>query len=217
MEVTFVGQTSHPTCKPTEVFTLTQQWCDAAQRDDVTEANRLQAEIDKHDRPAKLGPSALWYAKQGWPVFPLAPVGYTDPRRPDFLGDGKKPYPHTRGFKDATLDPDQVRRWWTDMPDSNIGLATGVMFDVIDIDGPTGVASLAQLGPDALPDVHGKVDTPRGTHYYVSPTGDGNRAGVKPGIDYRGAGGYVCAPPSAIGDRRYSWLIQPSPEIRKSA
>jgi hypothetical protein len=52
------------------------------------------------------------------------------------------------------------------------------------------------------------VYTPRGgRHLYVAPSGDGNAANFRPGLDYRGAGGYVVAPPS-IGPngKRYDWI-----------
>jgi len=55
--------------------------------------------------------------------------------------------------------------------------------------------------------VIGKVITPRcGDHLYVRASGDGNTSGLLPGIDYRGRGGYVVAPPS-IGPNgvRYTW------------
>ena len=54
-------------------------------------------------------------------------------------------------------------------------------------------------------------------HFYLLPTGKGNRVKFAyPGLDYRGKGGYVCAPPSTLGDRRrsWSWLTMPSPAIR---
>jgi hypothetical protein len=49
--------------------------------------------------------------------------------------------------------------------------------------------------------------TPRagGIHRYVRATGDGNGAKIAPGIDYRGAGGYVVAPPSMVDGKRYGW------------
>lgn len=203
MQVSFTGQDHHPGCNPTEVFRLTNEWCDAAQREDPAECDRLQKEINKLDGPARLGPSALWYASIGWPVFPLLP--------------GSKMPATKHGFKDATVDGDRIREWWTKHPESNIGLPTGVMFDVIDIDGPEGIKSLADLGPEALGNVHGKVGTPRGFHYYVASSGDGNRVGIRPGIDYRGVGGYVCAPPSRIEFKKWVWLMQPSPAIRKAA
>lgn len=74
--------------------------------------------------PSLLG-AALWYAEQGLHVFPLQPRT-------------KVPWEGTHGCKDATTDTDRIRRWWTSGPgfaESNIGLATGHLVDVIDFDG----------------------------------------------------------------------------------
>lgn len=203
LSVSYVGQEAHPSCRPSEVYQLTSQWCEAAQRDDAKECKGLQKRIDELDHPPEFGPSALWYATEcHWPVFPLVP-------------NTKRPATKN-GLKDATTDPDQIRAWWSDSP-FNIGLITGHAFDVIDIDGPIGFQSLSELGADALPDIHGRVNSPRGQHLYVKSTGDGNRVGVRPGVDYRGKSGYVCAPCSVIDDRRWAWAMQPSPEIMEKA
>jgi hypothetical protein len=141
-----------------------------------------------------LGGAAVWYAERGHLVFPLRP-------------HTKIPAtPH--GFKDASMNPDTIRAWWTRWPDANIGLATGHLFDVIDIDGPTGIESATTI-EDAgqLPAAIGTVATPRGYHHYIQPTGDGCTTAVRPGIDYRGIGGYVVAPPSLDQDGRiWRWL-----------
>lgn len=200
---TYVGQETHPTCEPTEAEQLARQFVDAIQRDDMAEAGRLEKLVNRVVVPA-LGPSALWYASIGWPVFPIQPNG----KQPLIAKrDGGK------GLHDATTDPQQVREWWTKYPEANIGCATGIAFDVIDVDGPTGIQSLTELGDDVLPNVHGKVLTPRGFHLYTLPTQDGNRAGIRPGIDYRSIGGYVVMPPSQIDLSRYQWAVKPSPEI----
>jgi hypothetical protein len=140
--------------------------------------------------------SALWYANNGLRVFPVQALG-------------KQPYRGTRGFKDATTDQDQIRAWWTKWPDANIGIATGHLVDVIDIDGPpAGIKSWGRLkAENKLPPILGKVSTPRpgGNHLYVPATGRGNGAKVAPGIDYRGAGGYVVAPPSRTPQGHYVW------------
>jgi len=201
--ITYVGQESHPSCPQTEAELQARQFVDAIQRGDEAEAERLEKLIDQPAVP-NLGSSAVWYAEQGWKVFPLAP----NSKQPLLAKrDGGK------GLYDATTDIDKVREWWSQYPSANIGLPSGLMWDVIDVDGPEGVRSLAELGDDVLPDIHGKVGTPRGFHLYVVATGDGNRAGVCPGIDYRGRGGYVVAPPSQIDLKRYVWLVKPSPAI----
>lgn len=172
---------------------------DAIQREDESEIVRLEKLVNRVTIPA-LRPSALWYARQGWPVFPLAP-------------NSKVPATQ-HGVKDATTNKEQIVNWWS-QADYNIGLATGVMFDVIDVDGEVGIQSFAALPEEVVPTVHGRVSTPRGFHLYV-PVNEqsGNKAGIRPGIDYRGKGGYVVSPPSQLDLKHYSWTIQPSPEIR---
>ncbi len=200
--VTFLGQVTHPGCKQTEAEKLAREFVDAIQRGDEGAADRLEKLVNQQDAPKPLRKVALWYAQQGWPVFPLLP--------------GAKE-PHVKnGFKSATTDQERIDKWWSEHPHSNIGLVTGAYFDVIDVDGPQGFQSLAGLRDDQLPPVHGKVSTPRGFHLYVEVDEQShNRAAIYPGIDYRGKGGYVVAPPSQVDFKRYQWFINPSPQIRK--
>lgn len=165
---------------------------------------RLDAAAQPKDPPSLAG-AALWYAEQGLHVFPLQP-------------HRKIPHRGSRGCKDATTDRDAISNWWHGEPDSNIGIATGHLIDVIDIDGPEGVHSWAQM-IETLPPILGAVSTPRwdeqkqqprlprggGTHLYIAATGDGNAAKIFPGVDYRGLGGYVCAPPSVMPNDVYRW------------
>jgi hypothetical protein len=198
--------TVHPGCtpKPTKVERLAQQWLDAVAADDEAREIELFPLIEELDtKPPRLCDAALRYAKWGWPVFPLKA--------------GSKQPATRNGFKDATTDTERIQAWWTTHPDSNIGLPTGLAFDVIDVDTPHGPVSLAELiAAGDVPDTHGQVATASGgLHLYIPPTGDGNRAGIMAGIDYRGAGGYVVAPPSARGGRghSWSWITPPSPTI----
>lgn len=148
------------------------------------------------DAGPDLRTAALAYVRRGWPVFPLTP--------------GNKTPLTKNGFKDAVPNADtpgihaavdMVSGWWTGIPNANIGLATGVAFDVLDIDGPEGLSGLRSwlTAHDAADWKHtGPVGiTGKGWHYLFAPTGQGNRAKLSDApIDYRGAGGYIVAPPS---------------------
>lgn len=143
--------------------------------------------------PTPIVNAALYYASIGLHVFPLQPRS-------------KIPHKGTRGCLEATDDPEVIAGWWRKWPESNVAIATGHLVDVIDIDGPLGVKSWAMF--DDLPEPLGVVSTPRagGSHLYVPASGDGNSAGIFPGIDYRGAGGYVVAPPSVNAEGiAYRW------------
>jgi hypothetical protein len=75
--------------------------------------------------------AALQLIRDGFAVFPLQP-------------GTKLPFAGSRGCKDATKDEAQVRQWWTDTPQANIGIATGKPSGVwvLDIDGDRGKESL---------------------------------------------------------------------------
>lgn len=145
---------------------------------------------------AELGSAAMWYAEHGLAVFALQP-------------GTKVPYRGSHGVLDATTNTGRVAQIWAARPLSNIGIATGNVVDVIDIDGPIGVHSWANSMH--WPEPVGIVSTPRvdGIHLYVPANPYGrNRAGIFPGIDYRARGGYVVAPPSVLDtapDRPYRW------------
>lgn len=183
-----------------ELDDLDRQYLAAlAEGADVTDLEARMDTIDAQRQarlsaPGALLAGALWYAEQGLRVFPLTP-------------GGKVPLPGTHGCKDATSDPDAIRAWWAANPDYNVGIATGHLVDVIDLDGPQACA-WAYTHPDVWPEIIGKVSTPRagGNHWYVHATGAGNRAGMAPKIDYRGTGGYVVAPPSRTEVGTYRWI-----------
>lgn len=189
--------------KPPTADQLASGWQAALASGHVPEADRLARLLDGYDRPPAappLGSAALWYAQHGLHVFPLM-VG------------SKEPFPRSHGCKDATTDVERVRAWWGAAPHANIGLATGHRVDVIDVDGFTGNQSLCRLPDGFLEAVRawqlGQVTTPRpgGRHYYLPTSSElGNGAALATGIDYRGLGGYVVAPPSRTPQGTYRWL-----------
>lgn len=184
----------------------------------AAEADRRREQLDHTlNQPDALLAAALWYAEQGMPCFPCRPGDkiplipnphpVNSPERATCRGECGR---DGHGLYDANTDPEKIRTWWTTTPAANIGLPTGLRYDVIDIDGPTGYQSLAGLKADLMfPQRYaGRVLTPRGgMHIYIPAEGSGNAGAVEPGIDYRGIGGYVLAPPSRSAEhgRRWEW------------
>src|SRR5258708_4797649 len=80
---------------------------------------------------------SLWYAANGFPVFLVhsAPNGRCSCGKSDCEHPGK--HPRTKhGFKDATTDPEKIKKWWGKWPDANIGIPTGApsRLLILDID-----------------------------------------------------------------------------------
>jgi hypothetical protein len=143
--------------------------------------------------------AAVEYAGRGWHVLPLhSPTqGGCSCGRADCSSVGK--HPRTRsGLKEASRDLAVIRAWWKRWPDANIGVATGPESGllVLDVDGKAGEDSLIELERcnGALPATF-SVKTGKGQHiYFAYPDGLDirNSAGkIAPGLDIRGAGGYV--------------------------
>jgi hypothetical protein len=141
--------------------------------------------------------AALEYASHGVPVFPLR-------GKPPALAKAQG----GRGLHDATTDPAVVRRMWARFPGANVGVRTGALeqggpgWSVLDVDGDTGRDSLRVI------EQAGRL--PRRTAVSVTGSGglhiayrhrDGlglrNSQGILgAGLDVRGDGGYIVAPPS---------------------
>src|SRR5689334_13937311 len=157
--------------------------------------------------------SALELAEQGYSVFPLQPRGKT-PLLSRASGG--------RGCKDATRSAVQIREWWTATPTANIGVATGVMSGgllVVDVDGWDAADRWTVLVNEHGYPFPSTVSVLSGSHrasfhhYLRLPEGValGNTAGrLADGVDTRGDGGYVVAPPSVHPDGgEYRWLAAP--------
>ncbi|MGH3499768.1 MAG: bifunctional DNA primase/polymerase [Nocardioidaceae bacterium] len=157
-------------------------------------------------------PYAVDLAVKGWPVFPLTgkapairsahPVG--DPARGVCKGEcGRVGH----GCLDATTAPATVEAWWSGRGASlNIGIRVPEHMIVVDIDprhdGGRSLAELERLYeplPDTLTAWSGRGDG--GRHYYFQrPPGKLSSTRLGEGIDLKGHGGYVVAPPSQHPD-----------------
>lgn len=139
--------------------------------------------------------TALHFSRMGWEVFPLKPREKTPAT--------------SRGFKDASADSKQIEAWWGRNPSFNLGLPTGKNFVVLDADSEEAYHSVRALGTREP----ATVRTGKGWQWYFSPPSFPvrNSAGkVSRGIDIRGIGGYVVAPPSIHPNgKAYEWIEFP--------
>ena len=152
---------------------------------------------------------ALDYARRGWPVFPCRP-------------HDKRPYTIT-GFKDATTDADQINTWWRQWPRAMIGVRMGAAAGVwtLDPDAPKEAGNPdGKAAWEKLTATHGAIHT----HAHQTP-GDGlhllfrwdadrpvtNKEGdlKGTGINVRGEGGYIIAPPSRRQDGKAYEVVEP--------
>ena len=124
--------------------------------------------------------SALRLAAKGKSVFPCKP--------------DKSPY--VRWREKATTDSDEVNALWDRHPEAHIGMPTGEQSGVFVVDVDR-LAALEEL-PGELPETYTVRTRSGGLHYYFKHfEGIRNSTGeLAEGIDIRGEGGYVIAPPS---------------------
>lgn len=145
---------------------------------------------------------ALAYAAKGWRVFPLLP-------------NSKLPAtPH--GCKDATTDSKTIQKLFA--KPCNLGIATGHGLVVIDLDvkpGRNGIEAWKDLcAPHPAIEPFECLTPSSGRHLYFQTTAAiGNSASkLGLGIDVRGEGGYVVAPPSSLGGTAYCWEFSNPPQ-----
>lgn len=142
---------------------------------------------------SELMQAAIEYAQQGFAVFPL-------------MEHDKYPI-YSGGFKIATTNVEQVGKWWRARPNANIGIATGqrsggVIVIDLDVDDDKGVNGYETLrdwerSHGELPDTANTITGRGGYHMlYRAKQPVKCRTGILPGIDIRGDGGYIVAPPS---------------------
>lgn len=144
--------------------------------------------------------AVLRYANVGFAVFPVEPGGKT---------------PLVKWRDVSTVEPDEIREWWAQWPDANVGIDVGKSkLAVIDVDDLDGLKQLeAEVGQ--LPLTLMARTGSGGLHYvYRAPNVELRNSASKlaPGIDVRGEGGYVVVPPSrTTGDYVWTHKVEPAP------
>lgn len=115
---------------------------------------------------------------------------------------------------------EEIQRWFRSWPDAGVAVVTGSVSGlvVVDVDPRHGGdASLRALerAHGALPVTVEAITGGGGRHLYFAHPGRTvrNQVAVAPGIDLRGDGGYVVAPPSVHpSGQRYAWVAGRTPE-----
>lgn len=138
--------------------------------------------------------SAIYYAKSELKVFPLSP----NTKDKQVLASWKN---------EATNDISQIKKWWFQNPNFNIGIVTGNGLIVIDIDiknNKDGTIAFNQF-KDKFPKTM-IVQTPTGGYhyYYFVDREIKNKVNLYDGIDIRGDGGYIVGAPSLINNKSYT-------------
>ncbi|MGI5182300.1 bifunctional DNA primase/polymerase [Dactylosporangium sp. CA-152071] len=158
--------------------------------------------------------NAIRYAEHGWPVFLLGrtkrPLANCDPCRE--AGNGHDPAAcdclTCHGFYAATTDADRVTAMVAANPGGMLAIRTGAASGtvVIDIDPAHG----GRVDPALMPETACVATGSGGWHLYYLHPGTAvlcSQGRVADGVDVRGDGGYVVAPPSIHPrtGRPYRW------------
>ena len=105
-------------------------------------------------------------------------------------------------YQSRIATEDEIRKWWKQMPDAQIGIVTGAISNLVVIDVEKGgnfegypATATVKTGGD-------------GRHFYCKHPGYsiGNKTRILELTDIRGDGGYAVAPPSVSDKGEYAWL-----------
>jgi replicative DNA helicase len=181
--------------------------------------------------------AALAYAKMGWYVFPCRErpgKPYINSDGETITSLEKQPYV-SKGLDAASIEPSQIQSWWSMYPNAMIGINCGKSgLFVIDLDKKNdvdGIKNFKKLIPYETPGCLHSITPSGGSHLVfsgkgkssslkgfqtpsgsiqVASGGEGRYLNVSPlGIDTRGEGGYIIAPPSVILEGKKSGAYVP--------
>ena len=118
----------------------------------------------------------LQYLKRGASIMPV--------------GKDKIPLINWKEYQTKYPTEEEVKKWWTQFPEANIGVITGKISNLIVVD--------VEKGGDMtrFPETDTVQTGGGGWHLYYSYTPFENKTRIFPLTDIRGDGGYVVAPPS---------------------
>ena len=159
--------------------------------------------------------AARKYIARGFPVMPLCWPGQDQccgcGRGHQGKQIGKVPLTE-HGSKDATLTQEGVNEYWGKWPDANVAIVIPEGYFVLDVDADRGgheSLDILQERHAKLPKTMSVITGGNGIHLWFKADGIRNTtafAGFS-GLDVRGIGGYVVAPPSIHRNGgEYAWI-----------
>ena len=172
-------------------------------------------DANKSEKPLKsLLDCALHYLRQGLSVLPAR-------------GNEKRPIIPWKEFQSRLPTEDEVCKWFAQYPTAGMGILTGATSGVLVLDvdprngGVESLNAMLTSGELSESDLKGpQVRTQSGgSHsWFAYPKGFGpfpNVQGIRPGIDLKGDGGFVMAPPSTVPgtNRRWEWGMELDGEL----
>lgn len=171
--------------------------------------------------------AALIYAARGWRVIALHTPdanGRCSCGSSQCAGPGKHPRYDQHllpdGLTSATVNPEKIRAWWSKWPSANVGIVTGRESGIVavDVDPDHGGADSWRDIEDqygAFPDTPESLTGGGGRHLILAHPGvelRNSASKLGAGLDIRGDGGYIVAPPSLHASGRvYVWEVSRHP------
>jgi hypothetical protein len=121
---------------------------------------------------------------------------------------GKVPMVRWQDYQTALPEESEILEWWTKWPEANVGIVTGKIsgITVVDVDTEAGLVALKKYMPELMLTPTAKTQKGGRHLYFKYVPGLSNRVRAIDGVDVRGDGGFVVAPPSEGEHGSYSWL-----------
>jgi hypothetical protein len=180
--------------------------------------------------------AAVRYALMGWPVCtgafpPSSAQRPADAQRSCSCDRVGCPSPGTHPLSPAwqilaTTDPAIVARWWLTMPEANVILPTGRVFDVLDVPARVGIAALSRMERSGVRSGPVAISAGSRAHFFVRTRGapadesewwschldcEPEEVADVSGLRWHCRDSYVIAPPSRYGSGTAArWLREPA-------